>query len=102
MSFAFPWRAHLPDDQVTGAQVVTSQLGLGDVYILIADAVIRRPQESDALAHDFEDPAAQFDTLLLRLRLPDHHGKGFLFHAIRVWDVQRFPQAAKLGKRFIL
>ena len=102
MSFALTRRAHLADDQVSGAQVITPQLRLRDIDILVADLVVAGPQEADAFAHDLQDAAAQLNALSLRFGLADEHGQGLFFQAPEIGNIQFLCHGPQLGERFVL
>ena len=102
VALRFTGRANVSNDQVSRAKFVAAQLRLRDVDVLIADAIVGRSQETDALAHDLEDAAAQFDALLLRLRLPDLKDEGLFLQAVEIGDVEILGNGAQFGQRFVL
>lgn len=91
----------MADHQVPGAKLVATKLGLGDVDVLIADAVVGSPKETDALAHDLQDTAAQFDALLLGLRLADLQDQSLLLEAIEIGDIEVLGDRAQSCQRFV-
>ncbi len=101
MPLGFARRAHVPDDQVAGAQVVAAQLRLGDIHILFADAVMLRAQEADAFVHDLQDAAAHLDAFLFGFRLADADDQRFFFQPIGVGDVQVPGHAPKFCQGFV-
>src|SRR5258708_5000547 len=101
MALRLTGRAHVSDHEVSRAKIKATELCLGDIYILIADPIVRGAQESDALAHDLEDPTAELDPFLLRFCLADLQDEGFLLQPIEIWDTRIFGKLAQFCQRFV-
>ena len=100
MPLGFARGAHNPQNQVTVAQVIATELRLRNVNIIVANGVVLA-QETDPLRHDLQHAAAHFDAFLFRFKLDDADDQILLFHAFGVRNVQRHGLIAEGGKRKI-
>ena len=93
--FGLLGRAHLPDNQVSGAQAKAPDLALADVDILRARQQMIAAQKADVVLYDLQDAATEDEALLFCIGAQKAHDQVVLFQACIAGNVRRARDLAQ-------